>query len=103
MVSFDRCFAPDGVPWLTAICCPSGIVLDRRRTLSSVKRYVTHCSDAQLRCSRVPASGPPFMQCSIQFGGIWAFLQQQRAATPAVALVSSGVWHCNGSDRLPLW
>ncbi|GBO26529.1 hypothetical protein AVEN_66945-1, partial [Araneus ventricosus] len=38
-------------------------------------------------------------------GGVWAFLQQQRAATPAVALlVSSGVWHiATGSDRLPLW
>ncbi|GBM69937.1 hypothetical protein AVEN_13801-1 [Araneus ventricosus] len=32
-----------------------------------------------------------FMQS--QFGGIWAFLQQQRATTPAVVLlVSSGVW-----------
>ncbi|GBN84765.1 hypothetical protein AVEN_143892-1 [Araneus ventricosus] len=43
--------------------------------------------------------------CSTQFGGIWAFLQQHRAATPAVALlVSSGVWHiATGSDCLPLW
>ncbi|GBM49717.1 hypothetical protein AVEN_206216-1 [Araneus ventricosus] len=32
--------------------------------------------------------------CVTHFGGIWAFLQQQRASTPAAELiVSSGVWH----------
>ncbi|GBN92241.1 hypothetical protein AVEN_103141-1 [Araneus ventricosus] len=83
-----------------------------------------HCSGVQLRCSRTQcnrvlmcAGDKAHKQqvvvrivflhvvCAIQFGGIWAFMQRQRAATPAVELlVSSGVCHiATGSDRLPLW
>ncbi|GBM55117.1 hypothetical protein AVEN_208630-1 [Araneus ventricosus] len=87
-------------------------------------KLLSDCSSVQRRCSRAQCN-PALMCtgnkgtqtkmvartfllhafCTTQFGGIWAFLQQQRVATPAVALlVSSGVWHiATGSDCLPLW
>ncbi|GBM61851.1 hypothetical protein AVEN_265498-1 [Araneus ventricosus] len=88
---------------------------------SSVKSTWPHCSGVQLRCSRAQhnralmCAGDKGTQtegrransavCLTQFGWIWAFLQQERAATPVVALlVFSGVCHlATGSDRLPLW
>ncbi|GBL77259.1 hypothetical protein AVEN_41717-1 [Araneus ventricosus] len=89
---------------------------------SSVKSMWPHCSGVQLRCSwalrnrALTCAGDKGTQTAgcransshavfaTQCGGIRASLQQQRAVTPAVALlVSSGVWHiATGSDRLPL-
>ncbi|GBM45583.1 hypothetical protein AVEN_151963-1 [Araneus ventricosus] len=45
--------------------------------------------------NRASCEQSSFMQSVVaQFGSIWAFLQKQRSATQAVALlVSSGVWH----------
>ncbi|GBN00186.1 hypothetical protein AVEN_3442-1 [Araneus ventricosus] len=80
---------------------------------SSVKSTWPHCSGVQLRCSLAHCNRAltcaedrgtqtkdrrtdSLPSCSLRdkFAGIWAFLQQQKAATPAVALlVSSGVWH----------
>ncbi|GBM06497.1 hypothetical protein AVEN_58332-1 [Araneus ventricosus] len=92
---------------------------------SSVKSTRPHCSGVQLRCSWAQCNRAVTCTlgtkahkqqiavrtvllhavCATLFGGIWAFLQQQRAATPFVALfLSSVVWHiATGSGRLPLW
>ncbi|GBM80824.1 hypothetical protein AVEN_33431-1 [Araneus ventricosus] len=75
---------------------------------SSVKSMWPHCSGVQLRCSWAQcnrslmctgdkgtqttgrrANSPPSCSLRTQFGEIWVFLQQQRAATPAVTLLVS--------------
>ncbi|GBM05966.1 hypothetical protein AVEN_80560-1 [Araneus ventricosus] len=80
---------------------------------SSIKSTWSHSSRVQVRCSRAQcnraltcavdkgtqttvrrANSPPSCSLRDTVCGIWAFLQQQRAVTPAVALlVSCGVWH----------
>ncbi|GBO40055.1 hypothetical protein AVEN_242528-1 [Araneus ventricosus] len=121
MVSFDDIWRPIACSWLSPYHCPSEIVLDAKSRLIR-KEYVAPllwCPIAMFKAPMQPRSDVRWGHkqqivvrtvilhavCVKQFGGIWAFLQQQRDATPAVALlVSSGVWHiATGSDRLPLW
>ncbi|GBN07471.1 hypothetical protein AVEN_63512-1 [Araneus ventricosus] len=124
MVSFDDVWRPIACPWLSPYHCPSGIVLDVKSRLIR-KEYVASllwCPTAMFTNPMQRRSDVRWGQrhtkqqvvvrtvllqavCATLFGGIWAFLQHQRAATPAVALlVPTGVWHiATGSDRLPLW
>ncbi|GBM53685.1 hypothetical protein AVEN_233659-1 [Araneus ventricosus] len=110
MVSFDDVWRPIACPWLSPYRCPSGIVLDVKSRLIR-KEYVAPllwCPTAMFtgpmqprshmhwlqrhtnnRLSREQSSFKQFARHSL--AGYGPSCQQQRAATPAVALlVSSG-------------
>ncbi|GBN06712.1 hypothetical protein AVEN_77710-1 [Araneus ventricosus] len=116
MVSFDDVWRPIERPWLSPYHYPSGIVLDVKSRLIPTA-LVSNCDVHGPNATMLTCTGDNGAQttgrransrpsCS-QRDTVWRDmdLSEQRAATPAVALlVSSGIWHiATGSDHLPLW
>ncbi|GBL86071.1 hypothetical protein AVEN_201819-1 [Araneus ventricosus] len=113
MVSFDDVWCPIACSRLSPYHCPSGINLDVKSRLVH-KQHVAPllwCPTAMFTGPMQPRSDVRWGQrlrhnwssceqssfttvCATQFGGIWFFLQQQRAATSAVAVLRR-LAHCN--------